>query len=314
MCKKCVQKQVTRMYNKKLDEGMVLSDTCQAMVDIVPHRGHAHILFRNAADDTAFGEWSQINTTIEVLQEVLDPAFFFVQLYDEDTIFGRPRNEVPSGKKPLKEKIKKILNEAMLIPKYINVTDQDDLLTCSICLEQYDINNGKTRITVLPCGHEMHTACLDEWFKTSSECPVCRSEITVKAIVERKYEQDLELLRLAAEEKKEKKKKRANLKKEMTLNHQDLLGQAMLESQQKKEKSKIRNIWGNREDKKDHLKSNKKPNDHKKQMDSNNDNDDNNNNDDDYGFKKKKKKVKKKSLNSFFTLNSKKKHNRRYKK
>ena len=28
----------------------------------------------------------------------------------------------------------------------------------------------------------------------------------------------------------------ANLKKEMTLNHQDLLGQAMLESQQKKEK------------------------------------------------------------------------------
>ena len=313
MCKKCVQKQVTRMYNKKLDEGMVLSDTCQAMVDIVPHRGHAHILFRNAADDTAFGEWSQINTTIEVLQEVLDPAFFFVQLYDEDTKFGRPRNEVPSGKKPLKEKIKKILNEAMLIPKYINVTDQDDLFTCSICLEQYDINNGKTRITVLPCGHEMHTACLDEWFKTSSECPVCRSEITVKAIVKRKYEQDLELLRLAAEEKKEKMK-RANLKKEMTLNHQDLLGQAMLESQQKKEKSKIRNIWGNREDKKDHLKSNKKPNDHKKQMDSNNDNDDNNNNDDDYGFKKKKKKVKKKSLNSFFTLNSKKKHNRRYKK
>ena len=313
MCKKCVQKQVTRMYNKKLDEGMVLSDTCQAMVDIVPHRDHAHIRFRNAADDTAFGQWSQINTTIEVLQEVLDPAFFFVQLYDEDTIFGRPRNEVPSGKKPLKEKIKKILNEAMLIPKYINVTDQDDLLTCSICLEQYDINNGKTRITVLPCGHEMHTACLDEWFKTSSECPVCRSEITVKAIVKRKYEQDLELLRLAAEEKKEKMK-RANLKKEMTLNHQDLLGQAMLESQQKKEKSKIRNIWGNREDKKDHLKSNKKPNDHKKQMDSNNDNDDNNNNDDDYGFKKKKKKVKKKSLNSFFTLNSKKKHNRRYKK
>lgn len=293
---------------------MVLSDTCQAMVDIVPHRDHAHIRFRNAADDTAFGQWSQINTTIEVLQEVLDPAFFFVQLYDEDTIFGRPRNEVPSGKKPLKEKIKKILNEAMLIPKYINVvTDQDDLLTCSICLEQYDINNGKTRITVLPCGHEMHTACLDEWFKTSSECPVCRSEITVKAIVKRKYEQDLELLRLAAEEKKEKMK-RANLKKEMTLNHQDLLGQAMLESQQKKEKSKIRNIWGNREDKKDHLKSNKKPNDHKKQMDSNNDNDDNNNNDDDYGFKKKKKKVKKKSLNSFFTLNSKKKHNRRYKK
>ena len=313
MCKKCVQKQVTRMYNKKLDEGMVLSDTCQAMVDIVPHRDHAHIRFRNAADDTAFGQWSQINTTIEVLQEVLDPAFFFVQLYDEDTIFGRPRNEVPSGKKPLKEKIKKILNEAMLIPKYINMTDQDDLLTCSICLEQYDINNGKTRITVLPCGHEMHTACLDEWFKTSSECPVCRSEITVKAIVKRKYEQDLELLRLAAEEKKEKMK-RANLKKEMTLNHQDLLGQAMLESQQKKEKSKIRNIWGNREDKKDHLKSNKKSNDHKKQMDSNNDNDDNNNNDDDYGFKKKKKKVKKKSLNSFFTLNSKKKHNRRYKK
>ena len=213
MCKKCVQKQVTRMYNKKLDEGMVLSDTCQAMVDIVPHRGHAHILFRNAADDTAFGEWSQINTTIEVLQEVLDPAFFFVQLYDEDTIFGRPRNEVPSGKKPLKEKIKKILNEAMLIPKYINVTDKDDLLTCSICLEQYDINNGKTRITVLPCGHEMHTACLDEWFKTSSECPVCRSEITVKAIVKRKYEQDLELLRLAAEEKKEKKKEKGKFKK-----------------------------------------------------------------------------------------------------
>ena len=204
------------------------------MVDIVPHRDHA-IFDLEMADDTAFGQWSQINTTIEVLQEVLDPAFFFVQLYDEDTIFGRPRNEVPSGKKPLKEKIKKILNEAMLIPKYINVTDQDDLLTCSICLEQYDINNGKTRITVLPCGHEMHTACLDEWFKTSSECPVCRSEITVKAIVKRKYEQDLELLRLAAEEKENEKGK---FKKRDDSNHQDLLGQAMLESQQRKRKAK----------------------------------------------------------------------------
>jgi len=49
------------------------------------------------------------------------------------------------------------------------------LLNCAICLDGFEI--GET-LTKLPgCGHVFHTNHIDEWFKKSSRCPLCRSSV-----------------------------------------------------------------------------------------------------------------------------------------
>lgn len=49
--------------------------------------------------------------------------------------------------------------------KYINESDS----ICSICFESG--NNWK-----LPCGHDFHKECICKWFKSKSNCPLCRTE------------------------------------------------------------------------------------------------------------------------------------------
>lgn len=41
--------------------------------------------------------------------------------------------------------------------------------SCSICLEEFGCDTE-----FLPCAHEFHTKCINEWLKIKSTCPVCR--------------------------------------------------------------------------------------------------------------------------------------------
>ncbi|KAH9500017.1 hypothetical protein Btru_076172 [Bulinus truncatus] len=45
---------------------------------------------------------------------------------------------------------------------------------CSICLHDYQIGD---EIRILPCGHEFHKTCVDEWLKKAPTCPICRERI-----------------------------------------------------------------------------------------------------------------------------------------
>ena len=45
---------------------------------------------------------------------------------------------------------------------------------CIVCYEQYA--SGEV-IRILPCGHFFHYKCLKPWFKKSSLCPLCRTNI-----------------------------------------------------------------------------------------------------------------------------------------
>ena len=62
--------------------------------------------------------------------------------------------------------------------KYKQIKKNDKLIInknkCSICLENYKINEYKR---ILPsCNHCFHKKCIDKWFKEndSKECPICR--------------------------------------------------------------------------------------------------------------------------------------------
>ena len=45
---------------------------------------------------------------------------------------------------------------------------------CSICSEDYELD---VNIKVLPCEHEYHPACIDQWLLINKTCPLCRASI-----------------------------------------------------------------------------------------------------------------------------------------
>jgi len=51
----------------------------------------------------------------------------------------------------------------------------EDIPSCAVCMENY-VNNDELRC--LPCRHEFHTKCVDEWLKLRSTCPLCRKKCT----------------------------------------------------------------------------------------------------------------------------------------
>jgi len=53
---------------------------------------------------------------------------------------------------------------------------------CAICL---DIYNDGDQLKCLPCGHEFHMACIEEWIRNhNSSCPSCRQQLTTTTLVE----------------------------------------------------------------------------------------------------------------------------------
>merc|ERR1719199_783099 len=45
---------------------------------------------------------------------------------------------------------------------------------CRICPEDYCVGDC---IKVLPCGHDFHCKCNDQWMKTNACCPICKFSI-----------------------------------------------------------------------------------------------------------------------------------------
>ncbi|XP_074660121.1 uncharacterized protein LOC141912691 [Tubulanus polymorphus] len=50
-------------------------------------------------------------------------------------------------------------------------------LECSICMTEFE-NNDHLRI--LPCFHDFHTKCIDQWIQTNATCPICRVAIKLE--------------------------------------------------------------------------------------------------------------------------------------
>lgn len=48
-------------------------------------------------------------------------------------------------------------------------------LECAVCLSKFE---DQEELTLLPkCDHAFHTDCINEWFASSSTCPVCRNDL-----------------------------------------------------------------------------------------------------------------------------------------
>ena len=55
----------------------------------------------------------------------------------------------------------------------------DSETPCAVCQDSIVSNNIVRKLN--GCGHVFHVGCIDTWFQRSSQCPTCRSNITVTA-------------------------------------------------------------------------------------------------------------------------------------
>ena len=46
--------------------------------------------------------------------------------------------------------------------------------TCAVCIESYRVNDV---VRILPCKHQFHKTCIDQWLLEKRTCPMCKLDI-----------------------------------------------------------------------------------------------------------------------------------------
>ena len=76
---------------------------------------------------------------------------------------------------PIKSDILKKLNRFEMDEKYMKKSNNNiEAPFCCICLADICL---KQKCVLLPCGHLLHSKCLDLWLKKNSICPMCRFDL-----------------------------------------------------------------------------------------------------------------------------------------
>ncbi|KAG2329676.1 hypothetical protein Bca52824_000856 [Brassica carinata] len=60
------------------------------------------------------------------------------------------------------------------LPKFRLKAVPDDCGECLICLEEFQIRH---EVRGLPCAHNFHVECIDQWLRLNVKCPRCRSSV-----------------------------------------------------------------------------------------------------------------------------------------
>ena len=76
---------------------------------------------------------------------------------------------------PIKNDILKKLNRFEMDEKYMKKNNNNvEAPFCCICIADITL---KQKCVLLPCGHLLHSKCLDLWLKKNSICPMCRFDL-----------------------------------------------------------------------------------------------------------------------------------------
>ncbi|CAL5205325.1 unnamed protein product [Lathyrus oleraceus] len=60
------------------------------------------------------------------------------------------------------------------LPKFMLKVVPTDCSECPICLEEFRVGN---KVHGLPCAHNFHVECIDEWLRLNVKCHRCRCSV-----------------------------------------------------------------------------------------------------------------------------------------
>ncbi|BBM99808.1 peroxin-14 [Marchantia polymorpha subsp. ruderalis] len=70
-----------------------------------------------------------------------------------------------------REEVEKLIQE---LPKFRLKGVPSECTACPICLDEFEVG---TEVRGLPCAHNFHVACIDEWLRLNVKCPHCRCPV-----------------------------------------------------------------------------------------------------------------------------------------
>ena len=82
---------------------------------------------------------------------------------DQGTIFG-PQENVPIGLTD------EYIEQNSSVFEYVDIKS-DKSQSCTICMEEF---HPGERVRILPCFHQYHVSCVDEWLHHHPDCPICK--------------------------------------------------------------------------------------------------------------------------------------------
>jgi len=136
-------------------------------VCILDHGNHVHLRVNGQGDD-ATSEWVQVPVEWDVLVGALPP----------DTRIHRHGSESkPEG-----------CSEELVREMPVHVWGPADAATAAtgehdeLCAVCYDTFSDGDEVTVLPCAHRYHAACVAPWLLKNNSCPNCRTKVTAEAV------------------------------------------------------------------------------------------------------------------------------------
>ncbi|CAN0890273.1 E3 ubiquitin-protein ligase SIS3 [Linum grandiflorum] len=105
---------------------------------------------------------------------ILVPDWAFEAAGQEMRVMGQDTNAYHPGlylTPTQREAVEALIQE---LPKFRLKAVPTDCSECPICLEEFHVGN---EVRGLPCAHNFHVECIDEWLRLNVKCPRCRCSV-----------------------------------------------------------------------------------------------------------------------------------------
>eukprot|EP01048_Picozoa_sp_COSAG05_P004754 COSAG05_NODE_267_length_12595_cov_7.076905_14_plen_287_part_00 len=135
---------------------------------IMDHGDHTHIRI-NGQEGGGASEWVQVPVDLDTLRSAL-PANTRVHLHARQQDGDRGCSQQLVSAIPT-------IKWSMAAAPQVGLGDDPEM--CAVCYD--DFRDGQ-EVTVLPCSHRYHAACVAPWLLQNNSCPACRFKITTESL------------------------------------------------------------------------------------------------------------------------------------
>lgn len=129
-------------------------------------RRQAHLL--RAQQGIPVSEYGVLVDMIRVPEWAFEAAGQEMRGIGQDTAAYHPGLYLTAAQR---EAVEALIQE---LPKFRLKAVPTDCSECPICLEEFHVGN---EVRGLPCAHNFHIECIDEWLRLNVKCPRCRCSV-----------------------------------------------------------------------------------------------------------------------------------------